>query len=410
MLRLHSALAVLLALPFLGCASDYVARTHDFRRAYETGNYPRAVELIAREEKDENSIDRLLVLLDKGMVLHAAGRYEESIKVLAEADKLSQQIDFTSISEEAGTLLTNERQRTYRGEDFEKLMISTLQALNYAGLGKDEDALVEVRRVNERIRKMIAEEKKPYEQLAIARYLGGVLYEDVGEEDSAFIDYNLAHQLQPQLGSLAEPLVRLAKKTGREDAYDKLRKLYPDVSDEPLGPNEGQIVVIVEAGRAPVKEESNAEQRHHGAVQLVAVPRFRDRGVPPRARASLGAQEAEAVTVTSISKVAKVHLNDRIGRILARSVASTAIKAGVAAGVGAATNSEALGVLTFLLLSSTNQSDLRSWLSLPAEFQVARLRAPAGQHELTLRFAGHATTHPVTVKPKRIALVVVRRY
>ncbi len=136
--------------------------------------------------------------------------------MLAQADKLSERLDFISVSEEAKVLLSSERERAYRGEDFEKLMISTLQALNYAQLGKDEDALVEVRRVNERMQRWINEDKKPYQQLAVSRYLTGVLWEDQGHADDAFIDYMEANKLAGDLGTLAEPLVRLAKETGRD--------------------------------------------------------------------------------------------------------------------------------------------------------------------------------------------------
>lgn len=222
-----------------GCASDYVARTASARSAYQASDYPRALAELDGEQKEAPERDQLLLLLDKGMVLHAAGQWEESTKVLAQADDLSSQLDITSVSEEAGVLLSNERRRAYRGEDFEKLMISVLQALNYAELGRDEDALVEVRRVNERLEKMIIEEKKPYEQLAIARYLGGVLYEDQHEWDSAFIDYMKAYELEPRLEGLVEPLLRLAKKTGRDDAYESLSQKFPDVAHDALSPGDG---------------------------------------------------------------------------------------------------------------------------------------------------------------------------
>ena len=223
-----------LVLLLTGCAGDYIARTAGYRHAYEAYQYPPAIQGFANEVQSGPQIDRLLALMDQGMVLHAAGKFEESIKVLAEADKLSERLDFTSVSEEAKVLLSSERERAYRGEDFEKLMISTLQALNYAQLGEDEDALVEVRRVNERMQRMINEEKKPYEQLAVARYLTGVLWEDQGHADDAFIDYYAANKLAGDLGSLAEPLVRLAKETGRDEAFRQLRKQYPWVQPQPL--------------------------------------------------------------------------------------------------------------------------------------------------------------------------------
>jgi hypothetical protein len=392
-----------------GCAGDYVARTRPLRDAYEVEAYERALDELKDLEREKLPKDQLLVLLDKGMVLHAAGRWAESIRVLAEADRLSAELDAISISEEAGALLSNERQRAYRGEDFEKLMISVLQALNYAQLGQDEEALVEVRRVNERLEKMIVDEKKPYEQLAIARYIGGVLYEDQREWDSAYIDYAKALELEPGLGPLVEPLLRLAKRTGRDDAYERLRAQFPDVPHELMGPGEGQVVVVVEAGLSPEKE-SHSRKYRQDVVQLIEVPVYRDRGPNWAASVSVAGVSQRAVAVTSLEQVAKIHLNDRIERMLAKQVASAVVKAGLAAGAGVATRSEEVGYLTFLLLNVANAPDLRSWLSLPAEFQLARFRVPAGRHTVQVDSGGQSHSREVEVKPGRISVVVVRSY
>jgi len=389
------------------CAGDYVARTSAARRAYQSYDYNGALSEIEYEVKGPE-VDRLLALLDEGMILHAAGRYHESIGVLAEAGRLSQQLDVVSISEEAKTLISNERERAYRGEDFEKLMISVLQALNYAELGRDEDALVEVRRVNERLRKMIVDEKKPYEQLAIARYLGGVLWEDQGELDSAFIDYQAAQKLQPNLGPLAEPLIRLARETGRDEAYRELKQEYPDVLDTPLGKDQGQLVVVVEAGLSPIK--ISAQQRYPGLIQLLDVPKYQDRWPTRHAAVRVDHEEQEATTVTSLGAVAKLHLDDRIGRMVAKAIASTALKAGVAAGVGEATKSKELGLLTFLLLNVNNQADRRSWLSLPAEFQLARFRLPAGRYQVSVELDGAPVQQELDVGRRRVAVAVFRRF
>ncbi len=392
------------------CAGDYVSRTRSIRLAYERGDAESAVAELKQEELKGPKIDRLLVLFDQGMVLHAAGKYAESIQVLAQADALSQELDLISVSEQAAALLTNEREKAYRGEDFEKLMISVLQALNYAQLGKDEDALVEIRRVNERLRKMISEEKKPYEQLAIARYLGGVLYEDQGEEDSAFIDYQEAYKLNPRLGALAAPLVRLAKKTGRDDAYRQLSAKFPDADLRPPGPGEGEVVVVVENGLSPEKTTGQRESRRAEQLVTNVVPEYRDRWRGGQARVTVRGQSQQAVTVTSLEEVAKVHLNDRIGRMLLQSLAGTAVKAGLAAGVGTLAKSEEVGVATFLLLSLFNQTDLRSWLSLPAEFQLARLTLPAGKHTVWVDSGGTKVQREVEVKPRRITVIAVRTF
>ena len=402
MLRL-AAIAALLSIA-TGCAGDYVARTRGVRAAYEQQDYPRALGELKALDRDGSEKDRLLVLLDRGMVLHSAGKWAESIAVLAEADRLAAQLDAVSVTEEAGAFLSNERQRAYRGEDFERLMISVLQALNYLELGQDEGALVEVRRVNERLRKMVAEEKKPYSQLAIARYLGGVIYEDQREWDSAFIDYAKALELAPGLdASLAEPVLRLAKKTGRDDAYRELSQKYPGLAVEALGPGEGQVVVVVEAGRSPEKESSD---RNDNQLGIVKVPVYRDRGSVPFVQVTLGGQTRRALEVTSLARVAQVHLQDRVGRMLLKQVAGAAVKAGVAATAGAVTNSRELGLLAFFLLNLGNAADLRSWLSLPAEFQLARFRVPAGVHSLRVG----SLERTVEVKPGRIAVVVTRQH
>ncbi len=400
----------LLALAASGCASDYVARTRGIRSAYERGDAERALEGLAKEEKDAPKIDQLLVLLDKGMVLHGAGRYEESIQVLAAADKLSQELDVISVSETAATLITNEREKAYRGEDFEKLMISVLQALNYAQLRKDEDALVEIRRVNERIKKMVDEEKKPYEQLAIAKYLGGVLFEDSGDEDDAFIDYHEAYKLNPSSRALAAPVLRLAKRTGRDDLYLELSAKFPDLDPRPIGPGDGQLVVIVEVGLSPEKIQQTRNTRNGAELVTNVVPQYQDRWRQEAAKVAVGGREHAAATVTSVEEVAKVHLDDRVGRMILKSLAGTAVKAGLAAGAGALTKSKEVGALSFLLLSLFNQADLRSWLSLPAEFQVARFRLQPGKHTVTISANGKTQTREVEVRPKRVSVLSLRMY
>lgn len=397
-----------------GCASDYVARTQNVRQAYESGDHVVALQRLVELEKDGSRKDRLLVLLDKGMLQHAQGQYADSVRTLTEAERLADELDVISVSEEAGTLLSNERERAYRGEDFEKLMINVLQALNYAQLGKDEAALVEVRRVHLRLDRMVSEEKKPYEQLAIARYLGGVLWEDQGNADSAFIDYYKAWELNPSLGHLAGPLLRLAEKTGRKDAFKELRAAFPDADHSPLKPGEGEVVVVVETGLSPEKVPMEVPYDGPGVdrsarVNLIAVPSFRDRWAEGTTTVRVGPERQTAVTVTSIESVAKQHLDDRVGRAMARSVASVALKAGIAAGAGAVSRSEALGALTFLLLNQANEADLRSWLSLPAEFQVARFRLLAGEYPVTVD-SGATGDAKVQVRPGRVSLVVMRVY
>ena len=86
-MRKSVSAAFAVALVCSGCAGDYVARTKGVREAYQTYRYDDALAQLPSGEKS-SPVDGLLELLDRGMILHAAGRYPESIEVLAKADKL----------------------------------------------------------------------------------------------------------------------------------------------------------------------------------------------------------------------------------------------------------------------------------------------------------------------------------
>jgi hypothetical protein len=61
-------------------------------------------------------------------------------------------------------------------------------------------------------------------------------------------------------------------------------------------------------------------------------------------------------------------------------------------------------------MSAVNQPDLRSWLSLPATFALARFRLPAGEHEVAVTAGGTTRTRRLAIAPRRVAVAVVRVY
>ena len=165
---------------------------------------------------------------------------------------------------------------------------------------------------------------------------------------------------------------------------------------------------MVEAGYSP---EKMSKSYRDGAGELIPIPVYVGRWRSTRAWVSLDGENAQpAVTLTSLDEVAKVHLQDRVGRMIARGLASTAVKAGISTGVGMLTQSEGLGYLSFFLLNLGNRTDLRSWLSLPAEFQLARLKTTPGTHQIAMAFEGTNVFRSVEVKSGRITLVVIRQY
>ena len=136
---------------------------------------------------------------------------------------------------------------------------------------------------------------------------------------------------------------------------------------------------MVEVGRAP-------EKVPHPSYE--SLPKFRD--VPTSV---VGAEvlvndtpKATLETIFSVRDIAHLNLEHRINGMIAKKIAGGVAKAAVGYGIGQATNNSDLGVLAAMVLFAADQADLRSWLTLPAEFQIARIALPVGRHTIKLRY------------------------
>ena len=154
--------------------------------------------------------NEVLLYLDRGMVNHYAGNYEQSSRDLQMAEQLIEDAFTKSISQEIGTFLTNDNARNYAGEDYEDLYINVFGALNYYHKGDLEGALVEIRRLNEKLLYLadnyqrardkaassnekvnpdeLPIEASSFSNSALARYLGMLFYRGTGRTDSARIE------------------------------------------------------------------------------------------------------------------------------------------------------------------------------------------------------------------------------
>ena len=140
------SIALFLALGLTGCVSARVSdRVSD--DLFRSGHYDQAAARLEAGWKSQGvgGKDALLYLLDLGLAHHSGGQFEESNQAFLKADKIAEIKDYTSISAEAGTLVTSENLKDYPGEDFEKVLINTYLAMNYALMGSFEDSRVELK-------------------------------------------------------------------------------------------------------------------------------------------------------------------------------------------------------------------------------------------------------------------------
>ena len=132
MIRKLSILSVsLLVLMLAGCASmDFMADTED---SLMTGDYTAAAKEIGKKQESSyyKGKNTLLYYLDYGFLCHYAGLYEESNKILDQAENLANELYTKSISREIGSYLINDKVKEYAGEEFELLYVHIFKCLNY---------------------------------------------------------------------------------------------------------------------------------------------------------------------------------------------------------------------------------------------------------------------------------------
>lgn len=222
-------LAGLLLLP--GCASLRTDKTHyaGTERMLARGNYHAAIAKIeAAKEKAYTYKDRAVYYLDIGMLYHWDGDYEKSNEFLEKAERAIEENFTKSLTRSASSLILNDNVLAYPGEDYEDVYLNAFKALNYLALGQNDDAFVEVRRINNKLVQLAdkhekmarklneAEEahetfrpgKSRFQESALGRYLSLLLYRNEGKWDDVRIDLekiSRGWKLQPDIYPFPEP-------------------------------------------------------------------------------------------------------------------------------------------------------------------------------------------------------------
>lgn len=393
------------ALP--GCAT-YQSKVGFARDLMEQGQADQAAGKL-KELADRKDGDQLVYLLDYATALQAAGRYKESSTAFLRADRLAETLDYHSVSRVAGSLLTSEEMKQYKGDTFERIFINAQLALNELELGRLDEALVEARRINEKFLKLRAEEKKNFELNPFAKYLSATAWEADRKFDDAYIDYAEAYKIDPSMGGLREDLIRTAKLARRDDAYKKWKKEFPDVVEKPewYDKSMGELVVVVQHGWGPRKVFSSADIRW---PELRTVD-----SRTTRARAAIGGQVVADRQVYDVEGAARRTLEDdrlalfarRVGGMVAKDLAAQELRK----------KNELLGMVAFIAMHASDRADLRQWSTLPRTVSFIRVRLKPGSYPLKLEGlddggqpTGEAGERTVEIKAGRKKFVLWRTF
>ncbi len=231
-------------------------------------NYGKALKNIEKNKFLNKERNALLYNLEMGKLYRLQHDYVNSNKFLNVADNLLES-NRKKIGDIALTYLVNPLLSTYRGEDFEQFMLHYYKVLNYAALGKTEDAIVEARRITlatDAQNDKYKNKNGRYYKDAFTLNLQGMVYEMGGDVNNAFISYRNAADIYSNVpndyygvtipAQLQKDLVRTAAQMGfltEQQAYEKRYNIKYISTDTALN----ELVLFIEQGHVPVKEESN---------------------------------------------------------------------------------------------------------------------------------------------------------
>lgn len=376
--RLTIFVGLFLTFNLFGCAT-YQGKVATARNALVERNYDKALADFQALANEQNG-DQLVFLLDYATALQVAGQYKESNKYFLKADKLAEQLDYQSISRQAGSLLLSEEMNQYKGDTFEKIFINAYMAMNYLEVGEFDDALVEARRINEKFIKYRSEEKKAYELNSFSKYLSAVIWESTKNYDDAYIAYNEAYKIDSSISNIQKDLIRSAKLSRRMDTYQDLKKKFPDVKDDTswYDKTKGELIVIYQQGWGPRKFEPYYNDFHLPDLAPVrSLTRF----------ASLKIEGIDSTfnsgLIYDVQSAAIQTLKDDLAPLLAKRIAARAAK--IAAAKELKKNNEALGTLSLLAMTIADRADLRQWSMLPESIQIIRVPLEAGKYKFSIR-------------------------
>jgi len=454
-----------------GCGANRFAYYNTLNNYIARKDYAQAAKQIednAARFYGEN--DLLLYYLDQGYLYHIGADYSRSNLMLHEASQLAKDLFTKSISREASTFLISDNMRPYYGEDFEQAMVHVFSALNYVFLNKGEEALVEARAADDYLKLLQTNygDKNTYQEDAFVRYLMGLIYENEGEINDAFISYRKAlYTYSDQQNSFGVPIpqelfnsaivsaARLKFDPEREELFKDFPALADNYKQAGLLNVNGEIVVLHYNGRVPHKIDNvleiafNKAWGYVGAVKtegeaaesistantairsiaanqqiIAAFPQY----VPTKYTITssiieLGGNSKPTEVVEDIGKLAVKSLNDRVGRIYAKAFARAAVKFALSRAAVNKIEKKSDHALGAFLLSSTvkiaaaltEKADKRGWQVLPDTIRMARFTVPEGSHDLKVKYYDYngakAAEEPITnviVKKGKKTFVLVQ--
>jgi len=390
--------AILVLLTLQGCATS-AQKSADMRQMLEHGRPDLALKEAEKMQKKASATDDVMVNMNLGMLRRMNGDYKGSNQALEAAKKKIEQLYATSISEQAGTVIINDETRSFEGDRFEQVLIHAYKALNYIDLGQLDEARVEILQADV---KMMEWGDSPEED-PFMRYLAGIIYEALGEQDDALVSYRKAVEAYKRSKDregfsipkqLKQDLLRSLAREGLQNELAQYKREFGMPNWQmPDTRGEGELVVIMNNGLAPQRQQ-RAFQTFSNELKYnirIAVPAYTK---PPTfvnpVRLTVDGKQEQLETVENIDGLARAALDKDLPLITARAIARAVVKkkSEKKAGEGDSPYSGLAQLAMLVVNTATEIADTRGWNTLPQEVQLGRVMLPEGRYQVSLDVLG----------------------
>ena len=430
-----------------------------------SSNFEAAVPLIRELVNESDSKDKLLYLMEAGVVLHSKGDYASSNKAFMQADQIADEIN-VSISKTAMSFLINDVESNFIGENFERVMIKLYIALNYLCLNQPENAKRYFQKVEFELKDMKFSDAK-YKQNLFARYMDAITSESLGRYNDARVQYkNLLEMDLDKKEILGERYILAFKENDVADlgkfseGKSQVQSYNKNLSKIELSSELGELVVINQSGKSATKESrgnlvddpafmlplrtaieaSLRTQSSQGltlsgvmamlgtAENPIPVYKMRDRENEPTSTISINSKPITKLKkYNDFSETAISNYNDNYSSIVTKNVASIATKvvlaavASYAAGQAVSKKNDdkqllgtavsfITGLATGYAVASSLKPDLRCWRTIPSNFQAKRIFLEPGQYEITIKNNKSSINRTVTIEKNKTSFLAIRTF
>lgn len=431
----------LIVLIFLfSCGANFAlkSRYSTIEKKLDQQKYTEALNHLKKKGNEYNSNDRVLQLLDLAILEHYNGDYKNSIAHFEEAEQTIDKLYTKSISKAALSIITNDKAMDYDGEDYENVYLNIFKALNYIELNQNEDAFVEIRRINEKLSELetrFTEEisalqkehtKKDksidfgefnFSDTAIGRFLSMILYRSDESYDDARIDKEKLNQLwntNSHIYNSKKPNLNQFKTTLLNDS-----SIVNIVSFIGHGPKKYAWEIDVNTFKDHTVLRAT-HPKYHEILPLkldkdlsfkVSLPKIkaRDSRIESINVSIDGVFKEKLVLLENMSNVAvntyKMYEKNTLVKSLIRSslkaIASAKASKEIRKETGGGLWGDVLSFAAKATIQSTESADLRSWRLLPGACYVGEYVLPFGQHQIKIDYIG---TNGQLIKSTSISL------